>query len=276
MKRLWLFPLLFFILLLLAFQFRWKESPLRREAEQWVVLKTDRWTGNTWSYRVHTLESTGLVLDVASQEEEVNIDEKVEQTENVELIGENLGSSETLRVETSLPLPYFLEFFSPVIDEEVFAERLTTALETEETKQKILEIEYRIEDTNQALEDNRQGHVEYEKAEENFRLKRSRRRPSTQQTEAHEAWTEANNTISQLKQELSELYKEVSTESYAYLQNQVVFKTRLFTLVWGVFTILSLLIAVHFFMCEVKHGKRINETFEVIEYHTRKDQERVI
>src|SRR5690554_4567155 len=174
MKRLWLFPLLFFILLLLAFQFRWEENTLRREAEQWLVLKTDRWTGNTWFYRVHTRENTGRNFGAASQEaEEVNIDEKVEQTENVELIGEDLSSSETLRVETNLYLPYFLECFFPVIDEEDFAERLTTALETEETKQKILEIEYRIEDTNRVLEDNLQEHVEYKKAEKNFRLKKS-------------------------------------------------------------------------------------------------------
>ena len=56
MKRLWIFPLLFFILLLGAFQFRWHDGPLHKDGDYWVVYKTDRWTGHTWFYRAHLAE----------------------------------------------------------------------------------------------------------------------------------------------------------------------------------------------------------------------------
>ncbi|NLY91767.1 MAG: hypothetical protein GX081_09235 [Firmicutes bacterium] len=48
MRKLWLFPMLFFILLLVAGGFRWGEGPLQSLGDYQVLHTKDRWTGQRW------------------------------------------------------------------------------------------------------------------------------------------------------------------------------------------------------------------------------------
>ncbi len=48
MRKLWLFPMLFFILILLAGGFRWAEGPLQSLGDYQVIHTKDRWTGQRW------------------------------------------------------------------------------------------------------------------------------------------------------------------------------------------------------------------------------------
>ncbi|HEY8393145.1 MAG TPA: hypothetical protein VIL83_10525 [Capillibacterium sp.] len=48
MRKLWLFPMLLFILILLAGGFRWAEGPLQSMDDYQVLHTKDRWTGQRW------------------------------------------------------------------------------------------------------------------------------------------------------------------------------------------------------------------------------------
>ena len=48
MRKLWLFPTLLFILILLAGGFRWAEGPLQSFGDYQVLHTKDRWTGQRW------------------------------------------------------------------------------------------------------------------------------------------------------------------------------------------------------------------------------------
>jgi hypothetical protein len=48
MKKLWLFPMIFFILILLAGYFRWAEGPLQSTGDYQILHLKDTWTGQRW------------------------------------------------------------------------------------------------------------------------------------------------------------------------------------------------------------------------------------
>lgn len=48
MKKLWLFPMIFFILILLAGGFRWGKGPLQNAGDYQVMHMKDHWTGQRW------------------------------------------------------------------------------------------------------------------------------------------------------------------------------------------------------------------------------------
>lgn len=274
MKRLWIFPLLFFILLLSAFQLRWYEGPLHKDGDYWVLYRTDRWSGHTWFYRAHLAENSGPQI---SADQDINPQSTGEREKNNE--GRSETPQDTNLVSSGLnlanvPTPIFLDHFVPAVDELILKERVAKALETGEIKQSILEIQYKLEDTARIIQANREGHLSYVKAEENYRLRRTRRMPTAEQEEAHKAWSEANDSYLSLNKELSEIYYQVRINNAQIIREQVILETKVFTVAWMLLTFLCLLLTVHYFVSEVKQAKRINETFEVIEYHTRKDKGR--
>lgn len=274
MKRLWIFPLLFFILLLSAFQFRWHDGPLHKDGDYWVLYRTDLWTGHTWFYRAHLAE--GSVVPSGAEQGD-NTQSAVETGRNEG--GRNGTSPDTDLASSALnpaniPTPIFLDHFIPAVNELLLRKRVARALEADEKKQGILELHYKMEDITRIIQANQEGHFNYVQAEENYRLQRSRRRPSAEEEKAHIAWSEANEAYKGLQQELSSLYHQVRAENAQIIRDQVVLKTKVFTIAWLVLIFFSLLLTVHYFICDVKQVKRINETFEVIEYHTRKDKGR--
>ena len=48
MKKLWLFPMIFLILILLAGHFRWAEGPMQSAGEYQILHSKDNWTGQRW------------------------------------------------------------------------------------------------------------------------------------------------------------------------------------------------------------------------------------
>ncbi|HEY8345178.1 MAG TPA: hypothetical protein VIL66_08330 [Bacillota bacterium] len=270
MKRLWVFPLLFLILLLGAFQFRWYDGPLHKDGDYWVVYRTDRWTGHTWFYRAHLAQGSaapdaGEVDNLPSAVETGgNESGRTETTSETDLASSALNPA-------NIPTPIFLEHFIPAVDEILLRERVAKALETEEKKQGFLEVHYKMEDIARIIQANQEGHFNYIQAKEDYRLRRSRKGPSAEEERAHLAWSEATEAYKRLEQELSHLYHQVRVENAQIIQDRMVLKTKAFTIAWLVLVFFSLLLTVHYFICDVKQVKRINETFEVIEYHTRKD-----
>ena len=48
MKKLWLFPMIFFLLILLAGHLRWEKGPLQHTDAYQVQHTKDQWTGQRW------------------------------------------------------------------------------------------------------------------------------------------------------------------------------------------------------------------------------------
>lgn len=274
MKRLWIFPLLFFILLLGAFQFRWHDGPLHKDGDYWVVYRTDRWTGHTWFYRAHLVEGYAAPGGAGEGDQLSSVVETGRNDRGGTGTSPDIDLASSALNPANIPPPIFLAHFIPAVDELLLRERVAKALETDEKKQGLLEVHYKMEDIARIIQANQEGHFNYVQAEEDYRLRRSRRRPSAEEERAHLAWSEANEAYKSLEQELSRFYHQVRAENAQIIQEQVVLKTTVFTIVWFVLAFFSLLLTVHYFICDVKQVKRINETFEVIEYHTRKEKGR--
>lgn len=247
MRRLWLFPLMILIILLLAAQFRWEKGPTQTEDGYCVVHLLDRWTGQSW-YSLYG---------------------GIEVKEGKEVT------------------PYYSGELIPHPDKESLAVAIDEYLQNkEDIAAKKQAIEEKLAEAKREIESNTEGHLKYLELQEEIRKSRTFFSETasgsgaggptipTEVIAAHRAWEEAEQRVETLHKELQTLLTEAEAQAVKALREKAVFINRLVTGAWLILLIISLMVAVNCFILERQHSNRISESFEVIEYHIRNDRNR--
>lgn len=234
MRKLWIFPLIFLLLLLGAGVFRWEQGPIQTQGDLQLVHTRDRWTGQSW-----------ITFFGGFEEEKAN---------------------------ASFPYPLYSGERVPHLSAEVSKEKIEEVVARPENQAKVKAIEEKIREEERIRETNRERHDLYlEMLEKNSDSKRNTNMDEGLSA-AYLAWKEAEEAIHEYTWQLNLLYTEFEKEMLEECRQDAKKREQIALIIWIVLLILLFIVAVHYFLDEVKREKRVNETYEIVEYVTKRNR----
>ncbi|HBK69876.1 MAG TPA: hypothetical protein DDZ91_14650 [Firmicutes bacterium] len=226
--------MIFFILLLLAGILRWEKGPIQNQGDFQVAHIKDYWTGQSW-----------VLL---------------------------FGGFEDFQNETnSEPYPLYSGEWIPHLRSEELREQMELILASEENQAQWRKLEENIKELEEVKSSTREGHDLYLELIEknNFKNKTS----STEElSAAHQAWNKADQAIYEYTLELNSFYTNLKTEMLQNYKIEAKKRERIASLIWLGLLIIFFIFALHYFVMEIKRWKRVNETYEIVEYVTKNNR----
>ncbi|HBG15808.1 MAG TPA: hypothetical protein DDW93_03430, partial [Firmicutes bacterium] len=89
---------------------------------------------------------------------------------------------------------------------------------------------------------------------------------------AHQAWNKADQAIYEYTLELNSFYTNLKTEMLQNYKIEAKKRERIASLIWLGLLIIFFIFALHYFVMEIKRWKRVNETYEIVEYVTKNNR----
>lgn len=232
MRKLWLFPLTFFILLLMAGVFRWEKGPCQEQGVFQVIHTKDYWTGQNW-----------ILL---------------------------YGGFEDYPPTSEQPYPLYSGEWIPHLDRIELAEQMDQMLTRPEYQSEWQEYQERIRELEEVKSSTQAGYERYLQSEE------SNVQASAEVDEnsyhSYQAWLEADQALDQSTWELNTFYTKLRAEMMAEYKTVAQNRERIVTVVWLGLLLVTFIFSVHYFMGEIKRWKRVNETYEIVEYVTKNNR----
>ena len=212
MKKLWLFPMIFFILILLAGSMRWGEGPLQDFGEYRILHTKDYWTGQRW-----------IVLFGG--------------------LAESPGDQETK------PYPLYSGEWIPYLPQDELDLQMEAVLNRATYQTKWQALEAKIKE---------------------LEAENKRKKLTTGGPQAGELATDpTRQALLDATWELNHLHTEARKVLLGELKAEAKQKELLATIGWGFLLVLTFAFTLHYFRVEVKRWKRVNETYEIVEYVTK-------
>ena len=216
MKKLWLFPMIFFLLILMAGHLRWEKGPLQHAGAYQVQHMKDQWTGQRW----------------------------------IILYG---GLAEGSGDPDNRPYPLYSGEWIPYFTREELDLRLEEVLSRPEYHGKRQLLQQRIKDLEI------QAARAAESTDEDPPVAEMDR--DTVRQALYDATWELNTLYAGAKQVLL-IEHRAEAKKHELLA----------TIIWGFLLVVTFSFALHYFLAEVKRWKQVHETYEIVEYVTKKNR----
>ncbi|NLW56419.1 MAG: hypothetical protein GX050_07385 [Firmicutes bacterium] len=233
MRKLWLFPLILFILLLLAGVWRWEKGPCQEHEDFQVLHMKDQWTGQNW-FVVYG------------------------------------GFEDFLPAAGGRPYPMYSGEWIPHLTRVEFEEQMDLMLAQPEHQSKWQGYQTRLRELEEVKSSNQAGYERY------LALAESSSRTQAEVDEAlflsYQAWLEADQKLEESTWELTTFYTELTEEMVAEYKAAAEQRKRIATYVWLGLLLVTFVFSLHYFIMEIKRWKRVNETYEIVEYVTKNNR----
>lgn len=234
MRKLWIFPTIFFLLLLGAGIYRWEQGPIQDQGDLQLVHTKDRWTGQSW-----------ILL---------------------------FGGFKEQKADASFPYPLYSGERIPHLSVDLSKAKTEEILARPENQVKVRELEEKIRVEERIRETNRERHDLYlEMLEENGNSKRNLNMDEGLSS-AYLAWKEAEEAIHEYTWQLNSVYTEFEKKMLEEYKQEALKRERIALIIWIILLILLFIVSLHYFWDEVKREKRVNETYEIVEYVTKRNR----
>lgn len=232
MRKLWLFPLILFILLLCAGGWRWEKGPYQEQGDFQVLHTRDRWTGQRW-----------LVV-----------------------YG---GFKEILPPADGWPDPQYSGDWIPHLTKAEFEERMEQLLAQPEHKSRWEGFQGRLRELEEVKSANLAGYERYLAIMENDSKAAAAEEAVFH---AYQAWIQADQEHEQTSWELTAFYAELREKLVAAYKTSALQRKQIATYVWFLLLLTTFIFSLHYFILEIKRWQRVNETYEIVEYVTRNNR----